>query len=460
MSRFNKRITNKTTNLAGGIALKHSPEMELIVSVLSTFLEDKFYESGDDRIERIKSLISMCKPEFVARLALVARNDFHLRSVSHLLVGELSLIHRGDNLVSRLIPKVAERVDDLIEILSYVEKPIPNQVKKGIRKALNGFTRYNLAKYKMEGHDMKLVDLFNLVHPKPKDDEQKQDFKDLIEGKLKNTETWEAQLSAGKDKGKVWHDLISEDKLGYMALLRNLRNISEQADVETIKMACTIIADKEKVKKSKQLPFRFYNAYENISNQQMLEAVSTAMDYSLDNVPSFDGETLIAVDCSGSMSGDPIKKASIFASALIKANNAEVILYDTNIKGFKYLKSEPALTISEKIQKEAMGGGTETSLVFRYAPTTGKKYSRIIILSDNESWDEEYYGSGVNAHYNEYKKVNDCFVYAIDIAGYGTKDVAGNKVFHLAGWSEKIFDFIKWIEKENQLVDFINQKEL
>ena len=463
MSRFSKRKSNKTINLAGGIALKHSPEMELIVSVLSTFLEDKFYESGDERIERIRGLMAMVKPEFVAKLAIVARRDFHLRSVSHLLVGELAKIHRGDSLISKTIQIVAERPDDLIEIVAYVQKPVPKQVKKGIRHALLKFNPYQLAKYKNEEKDVKLVDLFNLVHPNPKfaSKVQKKAWKDLIKGKLKNEETWEARLSAGEDKKKVWRDMILEGKLGYMALLRNLRNINEQADAKTIKEACKVISNKEEVKKSKQLPFRFYNAYKNVSNQEMLEAVAQAMEYSLDNVPKFKGKTLVAVDSSGSMSDDPIEKASIFAAALLKANDADLILYDTSVKEMRYLRNEPILTLAEKIQREAMGGGTNTSLVFDYAAQSQIDYDRIVILSDNESWvDSDYFGRGTNATFSTYRKLNDCYVYAIDIQGYGTKDVAGEKVFHLCGWSEKMFDFMKWIEQQNELVEFINRIEI
>jgi 60 kDa SS-A/Ro ribonucleoprotein len=460
MSKFNKktRVQNKTTNFAGGKALKHAADMELVVSVLTTFLEDKFYESGDERMERIKNLIALNKPEFVAKLALVAREDFHLRSVSHLLTGELSLIHRGDNLVSRLINKVAERVDDLIEILSYVEKPIPNQVKKGIAKALQGFNRYQLAKYKMEGKDVKLVDLFNLIHPKPKTKEQKKDWKDLMEGKLKNEETWEARLSAGENKKKVWSDLVHENKIGYMALLRNLRNIEKDGDKATIKQACQTISYKDNVLKSKQLPFRFLNAYENVTNQDMLEAIAMAMDFSLANVPTFKGKTLIAIDKSGSMSGDPIKKASIFGAALMKANNADVILYADQVKPVKFLKGTPVLGLASMIENDHFSGGTDTSLVFDYAEQQDKKYDRIIILSDNESWVDSIMGQGSNATKN--RLFPDTFIYALDLAGYGTKDIGGNKVFHLAGWSEKIFNFMEWIEKENACVDFINKKEL
>jgi hypothetical protein len=460
MSKFNEKIpSNETENIAGGVAYKHSPEMELIVSCLSTFLEDKFYESGNERMTRIKSLLPKVKPEFIAKLAIVARRDFHLRSVTSFLLGELSRLHRGDSLTWKAINLSTERPDDLIELVAYLKHPIPKQVKKGIRRSLLKFSAYQLAKYKSESKKVKLVDLLNLAHPNPKfaNEEQKQAWKDLIEGKLKNTETWESRLSSGEDKGKVWKNLIAKNSIGYMALLRNLRNISEQADTETIEKACMTIANRDNVKKSKQLPFRFYNAYENVKNQKMLNAISEAMDCSVDNVPELEGQTLIGIDCSGSMQGDSIKKASIFAAALMKKNDSDVILYDTSIQEFKYLSNMPVLALSEKIQKEAMGGGTETSLVFEYANKSQKKYDRIIILSDNESWVE--YG-GVNEFHKQYRKLNNCYIYAIDIAGYGTKDIKGDKVFHLTGWSERIFDYIHWIEKENGLVDFINQIEI
>lgn len=472
MARFNKikRDTSKTVNKAGGKAFKHTPEMELIVSCLSTFLKDSFYEKGDERVERIKNLIPLVKPEFVAKLALTARNDFHLRSVSHLLIGELAKVHRGDSLVSRAIAKVAERPDDLLEIVSYVQKPVPKQVKKGVGKALLNFNRYQLAKYRGEGKTCTLVDLFNLCHPDPTlaNEEQKQAWKDLIEDKLRSEDTWETRLSSGEDKAKVWADLVGENKIGYMALLRNLRNITQQADDGTKKRALESIANADAVRKSKQLPFRFYTAYQNTEDRACWSAIEAALEVSCENVPKFDGKTLIAVDGSGSMTGggkdSHINKAAIFAAALYKSNDADLVIYDTNLGRYRILPSMSVLAITEAIIKEAKGGGTNTSLVFQYAQQQidkNVKYDRIVILSDNESWqDSGYGGNGTQQYYNAYKTRNDCFIYAIDIAGYGTKDIRSPKVFHVCGWSEKLFDFIKWIEKENQLVEFINKKDI
>lgn len=457
MSRFNENVPSKEVeNLSGGKAFAFSPKTELLHAVLTSFLKDKFYESGDDRIERIKKLVAVVPAEFTANLSVIARKEFHLRSVFHVLTGELSKIHRGDDLVKRVIETGVERPDDLTEIASYLEGKLPKQVRRGMRHAILKFSPYSLAKYRMEAKKMKLVDIFNLVHPNAKyaTEEQKSAWKALIDGELKSTDTWESLLSSGKDKAKVWKELVLEEKIGYMALLRNLRNIEEQADEETKQKAAEIISDRERVQKSKQLPFRFYNAYENVSSCLFHNATAKAMELSVENVPDLNGLTLVAVDGSGSMKGEPIKKASILASALIKKSNCDVILYDTNIKDLAFNSLDSVISNAEKIQKNANGGGTRTSLVFQYAYTSKKKYERIIILSDNESWTEGYYGdTGVQAYYDEYKKYNDCYVYAIDIEGYGTKDVKGEKVEHLGVFSERIFDFIATKERGLQTLE-------
>lgn len=451
MGRFNAGVkgSSKATNLAGGKAFSMKPKQELLHAVLTTFLSDKFYESGNDRIARIKLLVSKVPADFAAKLAVVARKEFHLRAVSHLLVGELSKVHRGDSLVMKAIKKAVERPDDLTEIAAYLEGKLPKQVKRGFRHAILKFSPYSLAKYRMENKDIKLVDIFNLVHPKPEfaTPEQKEAWKALMEGKLISTDTWESRLSSGEDKAKVWRDLVVEDKIGYMALLRNLRNIEKQATPETQAQAAKMIADPERVKKSKQLPFRFYNAYQNVTTREMRDAVAKAMEHAVANVPDLDGTTLVAVDCSGSMNGDPLQKASILAAALLKKANCDVILYDTDVYETKFNSLDSVMSNAMEIQRLAHGGGTETSLVFQYAKANGKPYKRIIILSDNESWSESYYHSrGVQAFYEDYRKQNDCYVYAIDIEGYGTKDVKGGKVEHICGFSERIFDFMLALE--------------
>lgn len=462
MSKFATKTSNKTVNLAGGSAFSMNPEMELVHAVLTTFLENKFYESGDERLVRIQNLVKQNKAEFVAKLAIVARLEFNLRSVTHVLIGELAKTHKGDSLVKDTIVKCAVRPDDLIEIAAYCGKPMPKQVKRGIRNAILKYDRYKLAKYKGEGKDYTLVDLFNLTHPKVQhaNKEQKKAWKDLMTGNLASFDTWETEISNTKDKKKAWSNLVLEDKLGYMALLRNLNNlIKNDVSDKVIAKAIKKLTDEKEVKNSKQLPFRFTTAYINVQgNRKLTDAISVAMDLSVSNTPELKGKTLIAVDSSGSMSGDPMEKASIFGATLIKANeNADLILYDTTVKELAVSSRIPVIDLAETIKREAMGGGTETSLVFRYAHQKAKKYDRIIIISDNESWNEH----SVQSIYNEYKTATetDPFVYAIDIQGYGTKDITGGRVFHLCGWSNRLLDFVGAIEKGDSLVAYIKSYE-
>lgn len=464
MSKFNKKEeSEKIENLAGGSAYKMSKELELVHAVLATFLEDKFYETGNKRLERIKGLAENSDPLFVANLAVIARKEFNLRSVSTALIGILSKMHRGDDLIKRTIVAATQRVDDLTELVSFVGTPIPKQVKRGIRNAILKFSRYQLSKYKAENKKVSLVDLFNLTHPKAQhaNEEQKKAWADLMKGKLVSEDTWESEISNAKDdkaRTKEWERLIREDKIGYMALLRNLNNLVKYnvSDV-TINRAIKKLTDKEEVKNSKQLPFRFMTAYENVKgNRRLTDAISLAMDSAVDNTPEFSGDTLIAIDSSGSMSGDPIKKASIFGATLYKTNSsADLILYDTKVKEVSIGSRIPVVDLAQSIEKQLMGGGTHTSLVFDYAIQKNKKYDRIIIISDNESW-----GDNVQGSYENYRKISNPFVYAIDIQGYGTKDMDGSKVFHLTGWSDRLLDFIGRMEKGDSLVSYIRSYKI
>ena len=456
MSKFNIKQTNKVINLAGGAAYKFDVKTELVHAVLTTFLDDKYYESGADRIARLQDLISKNTPIFVSKLAVVARNEFNLRSVTTLLIGELAKTHRGDSLVKDTIIACAVRVDDLTELVAYLKGKLPKQVKRGIRNALFKFNRYQLAKYKNEGKGVSLVDVFNLVHPKVQfaSDEQKQAWGDLINGNLKSFDTWEVELAGSKDineRREKLSELILSNKIGYMALLRNLNNALEYGcNQEVIDHAVKRLSDKEEVLKSKQLPFRFMTAYKNVKGNILLsDAISQAMDYAVGNVPALNGRTLIALDCSGSMSGDPFETGSIFAATLVKANpRADFITYDTEIKEVSLSSRAPVVNIVNDLAKGRILGGTDTALVFPYAQQKGG-YDRIIIISDNESWVS-------NAQISRNQFAPNSHIYAIDIAGYGTHDLTGNKVTHLTSWSNNILEFIS--ETEKDLVTYISNK--
>src|SRR5207248_2610287 len=128
---------------------------------------------------------------------IYTRTKFGMRSISHVVAGELASRIKGEAWLKDFIDKVVYRPDDITEILSYYKivsgKKQSHAVRKGIAKALQRFDDYKLAKYKGDGKEVSLIDAANLTHPKHTESLGK-----LIKGTLPTPETWETKLTATK----------------------------------------------------------------------------------------------------------------------------------------------------------------------------------------------------------------------------------------------------------------------
>lgn len=277
-----------TTNHENAVSWRMTPEWELYTTVVTTMgTENKFYENGNDRVRRIADLVRKVDPEFVACLAVYAREEMHLRSVPLLLLVELAQCHRGDSLVSRAVSRVIQRADEITELLMCYQwrmgrknlNKLSSQIRKGLAESFNHFDEYQFGKYNRTDRKVTLRDALLLVHPKPKDEKQAEIFRKILNDTLEIPYTWETELSAagklaptsGKSKSEtkreVWSQLVRSGRLGYMAMLRNLRNMIDcRLEEETKQMVCARLADPREVRKSKQLPFRFLSAYMELAD--------------------------------------------------------------------------------------------------------------------------------------------------------------------------------------------------
>lgn len=475
MSKFNTATKpTKTVNLAGGEAYSQTPELELVSILLTSFANDKFYEKATDTYERLKQLVKLCDKKFVAQAAIYARTQFGMRSITHVVASELAKYVGGEKWAKNFYTGIVYRPDDMLEILSYHTSKngkVTNAIKNGFAKAFDKFDRYSLAKYRGEGKGFKLVDVVNLVHPKPTD-KNKEAIDALIKGNLKSFDTWESQLTEAGQKAtsedekaefkkEVWIGLVKERKIGYFALLRNLRNIIEQAP-EVINEALEMLVDEKLIKKSLVLPFRFTTAFDEIAKltdgkivRQVLMALNKAVDIAVSNVPVFDGETLVVLDVSGSMQGKPAQIGSLFSAVLIKSNNADFMVFADNAAYRNVNPMDSTITIANSIRFAS--GGTNFQAIFN---TANKKYDRVVILSDMQGW------VGYNAptvQFNAYKQRVGAnpFLYSFDLNGYGSMQFPEQNVFAIAGFSEKIFDIMKLMEVDKKaLVNTIKQVEL
>jgi len=477
MSKYNTQATerNKTTNLAGGEAFVQTPELEFVSFLLTSFVKDQFYQKEEKVPTRVTGLLGKLQPDFAAKAAIYARNTFNMRSISHVVAAELAAYAKGKPWAKSFYEKVVVRPDDITEILSYYfgkgkNQKETNAMRKGLGAAFGKFDAYQLAKYRAEGKAISLVDAVNLLHPRPSD-KNMDALRLLVEGKLTNQNTWETKLSeAGKAdtedeklelKGKAWSDLINENKLGYMALLKNLRNILEQADAKTIDKALETLADPERVKKSRVLPFRFYTAYKEMQklngtgSRKALVALNKALDAAAANVPKFPGETLVVLDVSGSMGGFPSEIGSLFSAIMVKAANADFMTFSDSARYQNLNPADSTLTIAQSINFN--WGGTNFHSIFEKA---NKAYDRIIILSDMQGWMGYSTPTAALGRYKSRTGANP-HVYSFDLAGHGTLQFPENRVYALAGFSEKIFDIMGKLEQDPRaLVHEIEKVEL
>lgn len=493
------KATRVVTNNAGGAAYAQSPKLELVNLMLSNFLAGDMYRSEKQIVSRVQDLISQIDDKaFLAKAALYARNEFGMRTMSHLVAGEMATqnVTSGTDWGKVFYDAIVYRVDDMMEIMGYYfehnpEASLPAALKRGFASAMGRFDAYQLAKYRGEKKAVKLVDVVRLVRPKPTR-KNAEALKALLEGTLKNENTWEAKISAAGQKGSVaekaaarqdaWAELLLERKIGYLALVRNLVNIANDVNDAAFEVALDLLKDRKLILSSKIFPFQLFTAFAQIDDTprggswgfiyqnkiprvrdksriaRLVDALNEAIETSLSNLPKLEGKTLVAIDTSGSMSvllsekgsATLVEIAALFGVVLAKASNADVIVFDTSAKYLSVPKSRSTLDQVRSIA--APGGGTNFESIFELAGT--KKYDRIFILSDMQAWMQGGYSHHPRGAFDAYKTRSGAnpYLYSFDLHGHGTMQVPENdgKVICLAGWSEKIFDILDVTEQDRE----------
>jgi hypothetical protein len=498
------RRVHLTANHEGETAYTLSSQLELYTAVVTTSLSNSFYEKDSKRIERLRQLIAQNDPEFVAKLAIYAREQMHLRSVPSVLAVELAKIHNGNNLVSRLVARMVQRADEITELLAYYQLAnsrngikklglLSKQVQKGLALAFNKFDEYQFAKYNRDA-EVKLKDALFLVHPKAKSVDQQDLFNKIVTGSLKVPYTWETELSAfgqqtfENEQAKAtafrakWEELIDSGKLGYMALLRNLRNLL-QANVSKahISKVATRLGDAHAVANSKQLPFRFLSAYREIKTvnsfhaSEILNALEKAMLVSAANIKGFSADTkvLIACDTSGSMCAPVSPKSSVqlydigLVLGMLLQNRCHSVQSGMFGDTWKIinLPQTNILANADELRRRAgeVGYSTNGYLVIKDLVARKQIVDKVMIFTDCQLWNSNGTGETIAHYWKQYKAIApDARIYLFDLAGYGQAPLRteGKDVFLLAGWSDKVFEVLEAIENGDNALTQIEKVAL
>lgn len=347
-------------------------------------------------------------------------------------------------------------------------------MKAGFAQAFDQFDGYHLGKYRGDGKAKKLVDVLNLVHPKGTD-RNTDALKGLVEGTLRQTGTWEDKLVAigqsdmsadekATARATVWASLIGERQLGYLALIRNLRNILKDAP-HIVEDVCLELTHEDKIKKSLVMPFQLITAYKQLDGSDanartIRSALDQAIELSCQNVPDLKN-TLVVVDNSGSMASPVTNSQHIqcseagaaFGMILAKRSNADIMEFGDTSRYVPYDLNQSVLKFaSEFHHNNGVGHGTNFHSIFE---TANKKYDRVVIFSDMQGWMGYHTPESAAARYRLLHKCSP-FIYSFDLLGQGTMQFPESKVFAIAGFSGEIFNVMSKLETDkNALINEI-----
>lgn len=255
---------------------------------------------------------------------------------------------------------------------------------------------------------------------------------------MKTFETFERLTDA-----EQWELLIPE--MGYMALLRNLRNFDQAGISESAASAVAQrLAAPAQVAKSMQFPFRFLSAYQATDSVRWAPALEAALDLSVNNVPAFSGRTLVLVDTSGSMQS-PVggsrsqamrcDVAALFGAVLAARNvgNVDLHIYATNVAPLQVPAGASILRSVERMRRlvGSVGHGTNT---WQAVNETFNGQDRIIVLTDEQSHD---YGKNPGA-----------WMHFINLAGYKAATAPEDrKTFAYGGFTDSMFRLLPLSEQ-------------
>lgn len=480
----------------GGVGFSPDLESELFL-MAATYLagENTFYETAGQREARFVDLVgkvTATNPEFVARLAPYLRNELKIRSAAVMLAAEY--VAAGGEGGRKVIDAVLQRGDEPAEMIGYWHsrhgRAMKMAVKRGVADAATRlYNERSALRYDGVGRGIRMADVIELTHPKPRNAAQSALFKWLLDKRHHNDAvadpavlpklakaaeqaaipeadrrkalaangaaalaeagtSWErlsGWLPGGMD-AQAWEAVIPS--MGVMALIRNLRNFDEQGISDSaIDTVISRITDPDEVRKARLFPYQVWAAYTNAPSDNWKRALGTTLDLTTLNIPVLD-RTLVTIDMSGSMQSpvsgrsqmSRVEVAAVMAAVTAaRAKSADVVIFGQTNRAVKIRKGASVLGIVDALVKMlgAVGHSTygHTAIADHYNP---KRHDRVVMFTDDQQHDAGHVDlTHVPA------------IYTVDLAGYRPRSMpaGGRGRYSLAGFSDATFSIMKTLEE-------------
>jgi len=355
------------------------------------------------------------------------------------------------------------------------------------------------------GNDPSLVDIIKMVHPRP-NSKSREVFYAYLLGKKHNAELLPVEVRAFEEfkVGQVdqrvipnvpfqlltstdlsdneWKSIATNARWHMTRMnLNTFERHNVLKDAKMVKMIAERLSSAKDIKESKVFPYQLYTAYMTADTVPMpiRNALQDAMEVATENTPALQGKIYLGVDCSGSMQaavtgnrGSATSKvncnnvASLMASCILrKAQDCTVYRFDSRAELLSLNPRDSIMTNTTKIGTN--GGSTDCGCVLNVLNAKGAMGDVVVILSDNESWSNQYYQSESTNLMREWVKFKQrnpkAKLVCVDLAASATAQAPSEQkdVLNVGGFSDNVFEVVAsflrgdnslWSEKINREV--------
>lgn len=494
-----------TVNRAGGVAYSLTDEHALAQFAMTGTFNNTFYASAETQLKEVLELAGKVRPEFLAKLAVYAREKGLMKDMPAMLLAVLCT--KDLNLFKKVFPRVVDNGKMLRNFMQIVRsgavgrKSFGSAPKRVIRKWLESRTDEQLFQDSV-GNDPSLSDVIKMVHPRPQNAERAHLYAYLI-GKSPETlpqavVEFEAFKKASKGDRKVpnvpfqmltalelsdkeWTEIAKNAR--WQMTRMNLNTFARHNVLKDEKMV-QLLADRLKsekdIKGAKAFPYQLLSAFMNVESDMpraITNALQDALEVATQNVPSYKGKVYVCVDISGSMQSAVtgnrpgatskvrcVEVAGLIASCILRnCDNAEVIPFHTQAQFANDLNArDSVMTNAQKIFGRP-SGGTDCSCALKLLNAKKAQGDLVIYVSDNESWmSSGYYGKGtaMQQEWLNFKARNrNAKLVCIDLQASSTTQAQSSaNTLNVGGFSDQVFEVIQNFLESSGNPDFWTKK--
>ncbi len=491
-----------TRNEAGGLAYTRTPLAALALYAATGCLNGTFYASDAEQLDHVLALCAQVEPGFVARTAVYARQVAHMKDMPALLLASLSV--RDRDAFAAAFPRVVDNgrlLRNVVQILRsgrVGRKSLGSLPKRLVRAWLEQASVDQIISAAI-GNTPSLADVIKMVHPKPANAEREALYAWVIgkpydEAKLPDTlrayEAFKRDLQGELPELPFqyftslplnvaqWTALAR--RASWQSLRMNLNTFARNGVFEDAN-AVAIVADRlrnpEAIGRARVFPYQLLSAFQATSKlpNAIGAALQDAMEVATRNVPTLEGDVVVAVDVSGSMASPVtgyrkgattstrcVDVAALVAACIQRTNpQARVLPFDTDVRELRLNPRDSVMTQAQQLAK-LCGGGTNVSAPLAKLNREKAKVDLLVLVSDNESWRDTRSG-GATETMRQWEQIKarcpQAKLVCIDLQPYATSQtVERGDVLHVGGFSDAVFDLIanfsaegtgatRWVEK-------------